>query len=139
MNTPNTTTHEAVLSSGQLGERATYEKPAHGWTCFHCGETFTTVGSARDHFGAALDAQPGCMVRVSLGAERGLLMALRKAEEECRKAWDAVQSESTEAHRAMYAMQSRHADALEQAEIAGYERGLRDGRNPSPNTEGQRP
>lgn len=23
----------------------TYQKPEHGWTCFHCGETFTT-GSA---------------------------------------------------------------------------------------------
>jgi len=127
MNT-NTTAPAGVVSSTELGERTSYEKPAHGWTCFHCGETFTTVGSARDHFGAAPDAQPGCVVRVSLGAERGLLMALRKAEEECRKAWDAVQGESTEAHRAMYAMQSRHNDALEQAEISGYERGLIDGR-----------
>ena len=137
-NDTNTSPQQHVGSTAELGERTTYDKPAHGWTCFHCGETFTTVGSARDHFGAALDAQPGCMVRVSLGAERGLLMALRKAEEECRKAWDAVQSESTEAHRAMYAMQSRHADALEQAEIAGYERGLRDGRSLSPNTEAMR-
>ncbi|MEE8059407.1 MAG: hypothetical protein V3T17_16460 [Pseudomonadales bacterium] len=31
---------------------ATYKFPAHGWTCFHCGETFTAVGAARDHFGA---------------------------------------------------------------------------------------
>lgn len=30
-----------------------YLKPEHGWTCFHCGETFTTPGSARDHWGIA--------------------------------------------------------------------------------------
>lgn len=58
----------------------TYQKPAHGWTCFHCGETFTTIGSAGDHFGAKHDAKPGCMIRVQLGDERGLQMALRKAE-----------------------------------------------------------
>lgn len=121
-------------TTAPAGDVSSYDKPAHGWTCFHCGETFTTVGSARDHFGAAPDAQPGCMVRVSLGAERGLLTALRKAEIECWKAWNAIQSESTEVHDAMSAMQSRHADALEQAEIAGYERGLRDGQRLSPNT-----
>lgn len=52
-----------------------------GWQCFHCGEILTTVGGAVDHFGATPDAQPGCMVRVSVGAERGLLMALRRAEQ----------------------------------------------------------
>lgn len=114
-------------------ERDTYGKPSHGWTCFHCGETFTTTGSARDHFGAQPDAEPGCQVRVSLGAERGLLMALRKAEDECRRAWAAVHEETTDAHRAMHAMQSRHADALQQAEEAGYERGLRDARRETPN------
>ena len=114
-------------------ERDTYGKPPHGWTCFHCGETFTTTGSARDHFGARPDAEPGCMVRVSLGAERGLLMALRKAEDECRHAWAAVHEETTDAHRAMHAMQSRHADAIQQAEEAGYERGLRDARYEPPN------
>lgn len=59
----------------------TYQAPAHGWTCFHCGETFTTPGSARDHFGAEPSAEPGCMVRVQVGQERGLLVALRKAEQ----------------------------------------------------------
>lgn len=72
-------------------------------------------------------------MRVSLGAERGLLMALRKAEDECRRAWAAVHEETTDAHRAMHAMQSRHADALQQAEEAGYERGLRDARRETPN------
>lgn len=58
----------------------TYRKPKHGWTCFHCGETFTTVGGARDHFGAKPDAVPGCLLQVR--EERGALMALRRAEAE---------------------------------------------------------
>lgn len=29
----------------------TYPMPKHGWTCFHCGETFKTPGKAREHFG----------------------------------------------------------------------------------------
>jgi hypothetical protein len=62
------------------GGEGTYTKPAHGWTCFHCGETFTTFGSARDHFGATPNAEPGCLIKVRLGEERGLLMELRKAE-----------------------------------------------------------
>jgi hypothetical protein len=59
------------------------------WTCFHCGETFTTVGAAQDHFGATPENNVGCLIdRVALeeGGKpergRGLLMALRKAEAE---------------------------------------------------------
>lgn len=72
----------------------TYEKPAHGWTCFHCGETFTNTGSARDHFGAKPDAVPGCALKVQLGDERGWLMAHRKLEAEIAR----LRAESTEAH-----------------------------------------
>lgn len=63
----------------------TYAKPAHGWTCFHCGETFKTLGGARDHFGAKPDAMPGCLIRVQPGDERGLVMALRTAEAEIER------------------------------------------------------
>lgn len=104
---------------------ATYSIPEGGWTCFHCGETFTTVGGARDHFGADPIAEPGCLIKVQLGAERGLLMRLREAESELARAME----EDTAIHRAMHAQQSRHARALETAEEAGYERGLRHGRN----------
>ena len=58
----------------------TYERPKHGWTCFHCGETFTTIGGARDHFGAKPDREPGCLIQVKYGDERGLQMELRKSE-----------------------------------------------------------
>lgn len=97
-----------------------YEKPAHGWTCFHCGETFHAVGAARIHFGADPSALPGCMVRVSLGAERGLLMALRDAEARIAR----YMEEDSDTQRAMRAMQGRHADALRAAEELGFERGL---------------
>lgn len=92
------------------------------WTCFHCGETFTTEGGARDHFGATIHAEPGCQLKVSLGAERGLLMALRKTEETLAR----FMEEDTDTQRAMHVMQSRHSEALRTAEEAGYERGLRD-------------
>lgn len=57
-----------------------YPRPEDGWVCFHCGERFTTYGGARDHFGADPSKDPAC--RIKIGEERGLVMALRKAEDE---------------------------------------------------------
>ena len=105
----------------------TNERPAHGWTCFHCGENFTTVGGAQDHFGADPSKQPGCLLKVSLGAERGLLMKLRQLEDELTELYRRRASEDTDLHRELYRLQSRHSDALRQAEELGYERGLRAG------------
>lgn len=105
---------------------ATYEKPEHGWTCFHCGETFTTYGAARDHFGFEPSDDVAC--RIKAGAERGLVMALRKAEKELADAWTAIHNESTEASRAYYAQTSRHHDQITTIEEYAYERGLEDGR-----------
>ena len=102
-----------------------YQKPEHGWTCFHCGETFTTLGTARDHFGHDPLAEPGC--RIKVGAERGLLMALRRAEKECADAWQAIHNETTDAAKAYHAASARHVEQLRTVEEAGYERGLRDG------------
>ncbi len=105
-------------------DASTYKTPKHGWTCFHCGETFTTLDGARVHFGGSMDQQPGCIERVRLGSERGLLMALRDAEERLARYMD----EDSDIHRAMCAMQGRHTSQLRTAEEAGYERGLRDAR-----------
>lgn len=69
----------------QVEPEDTYLAPPHGWTCFHCGETFTTVGAARDHFGFEPSRDPAC--RIKVGEERGLVMALRKAEQEAADAW----------------------------------------------------
>ncbi|WP_186214545.1 hypothetical protein [Burkholderia gladioli] len=123
---------ESEKTQTRVEANDTYLAPAHGWTCFHCGETFTTVGSARAHFGAMPTAEPGCMVRVSLGAERGLLMALREAESLLAR----YMNEDTDLHRSMYQMQARHADQLRVAEEAGYERGLRDALLERPTREG---
>jgi hypothetical protein len=107
-------------------EADTYEKPAHGWTCFHCGETFTTPGSARDHFGAKPDAVPGCIARVSVGGQRGLLMLWRKAEEELAELYRQRGEDDTPILRELYRLQGKHSEALRVSEEAGYERGLND-------------
>lgn len=80
----------------------TYPQPRHGWTCFHCGENFTTPGGAAQHFGARPDATPGCIVKahgsklammlVRPGRERGLLQALRDAEAEVQRLHDRVET-----------------------------------------------
>ena len=101
----------------------TYPMPKHGWTCFHCGETFTTPGSARDHFGAHMGATPGCQIKA--GEERGLLMALRRAEKELER-YRAEDSDADRRHRALV---SDHGRELIQAEQCGYDRGLRDARS----------
>lgn len=98
----------------------TYQKPEDGWTCFHCGDRFTTPGAARDHFGASIAATPACQIKA--GAERGLVRALRKAEEELAK----YREEDQPIVREMWLLQSRHSDALRDAEELGYSRGLKD-------------
>lgn len=103
-----------------------YEKPEHGWTCFHCGETFNAVGAARDHFGFDPSSDPAC--RIKAGAERGLVMRLREAEQAVVEAEERLLVESGDAIRAMRAMVSRHAQQLREVEDLEYERGLRDGR-----------
>ena len=62
--------------------------PAHGWTCFHCGETLTTPGAARDHFGSTPQSIAGCIIKA--GEERGLLMALRRAEDRIRQLQESL-------------------------------------------------
>jgi hypothetical protein len=60
--------------------------PKEGWTCFHCGEKFTTIGSAQDHFGETPGLGCGCLIKVQAGDERGLLMMLRKVQRELAEA-----------------------------------------------------
>lgn len=69
--------------NGPFARRTRLGYPALGWTCFHCGETFTTPGAARDHFGCDQSDDPAC--RIKVGEERGLVMELRKAEAEIRR------------------------------------------------------
>jgi hypothetical protein len=95
--------------------------PRHGWTCFFCGDTFATPGAARDHFGADPLADAAC--RIKAGEERGLVMMLRRAEEQLAR----YRAEDSDTDRAMMALQADHRQALIRAEELGYERGLRDG------------
>jgi len=98
----------------------TYEYPMHGWTCFFCGETFKTIGSARDHFGNTPLSQPGCQIKV--GEERGLLMALRRAEEELTR----YRADDSDVMRQMNNMAFDHAQNLIRAEEVGYDKAILD-------------
>ncbi len=117
---------EAEASSDRLPavmiDEDHYAVPAHGWTCFHCGETFLSPGAARDHFGADQLQDPAC--RIKAGEEQGLVRALRRAESELAR----YRCEDSDADRAMAAMRSDHAQALIVEEEKGYARGLRDAR-----------
>ena len=64
--------------------RDTYPAPEHGWTCFHCGECFTTRNEARDHFGmdGDIDATPAC--RIPAEHVRAELRRYRVVESELR-------------------------------------------------------
>ena len=99
----------------------TYPMPARGWTCFFCGETFTTPGAARDHFGSEPLADTACQIKA--GEERGLVMELRKAENELGR----YRAEDSDMDRELYRMKDEHRRAVIDAEQTGYDRGLADG------------
>lgn len=100
-----------------------YQKPKHGWTCFFCGENFKTSGGARDHFGGDPLAIAGCQIKV--GDERGLLMALREAEEQL----EYYRNEDTFLHRKIAGLISEKNSAIIDAEEKGYITGLSEGAN----------
>jgi len=58
----------------------TYPAPEHGWTCFHCGETFLHEIVARAHFGSLPNCEAACRIKGS--EERGLVRRLRATEDE---------------------------------------------------------
>ena len=75
-------------AAGTMVKRDTYPMPEDGWVCFHCGERFTTVGTAEDHFGARPSDMAACLIKV--GEERGLVMELRRVQAELREIKDNV-------------------------------------------------
>ncbi|ASV44794.1 hypothetical protein PP899_gp49 [Agrobacterium phage Atu_ph08] len=95
-----------------------------GWRCFHCDEVFYTEQDARLHFGMDQCSDPAC--KIKMGAEKSLLVALRRAETELQDAWAAIHNETTESAKAYYAQQSRHGEQLRAAEELGFERGIAD-------------
>lgn len=97
----------------------TYEAPAHGWTCFHCGETFLAQSEARIHFGAQIDAEPACRLNKS---ERKLAGTVRYLEMQLAR----YRAQDSDADREHYAAQARHAVELRDAEQRGFDRGVAD-------------
>ena len=73
--------HALTLSQADC---ANYAMPPDGWVCYHCGERFTTPGAAGDHFGVR--PGDGLACRIKAGEQRGLVMALRKAQAEHHEA-----------------------------------------------------
>lgn len=100
---------------------STYEIPAHGWTCFHCGETFLSPRSARWHFGADALADPACRIKA---AEGGLVKYLRALEEEAAR----YREEDSDLHREIARLGSEHADARRREEEKGFASGCAGGR-----------
>lgn len=105
---------------------ATYTAPEHGWTCFHCGETFASHGihvqNARDHFGYTIDAEPACKIARK---DRPLVHHIRELEAQLQ----SYQHEDTDKDRAYYALVAKHAVELRDAEQRGFDRGVADMRS----------
>jgi hypothetical protein len=74
-----------VSEVARPSESDTYPTPPHGWTCFHCGETFlpTLEGQimAKRHFGFDVNATPGCIEKLT-APERSLLLRIRASQAE---------------------------------------------------------
>jgi hypothetical protein len=63
-----------------------------------------TPGSARDHFGGDPSKEPGCLLKVEHGDERGILMALRRKEDEIESLERALAETENDAY--LYFVQS---------------------------------
>jgi hypothetical protein len=95
--------------------------PVHGWTCFHCTETFKTIGEARDHFGYDSDEKPACLIKA--GQERGLVMALRQAQKERDSAMQMLCNVAKQAKGITPFDLDSFIEMLHEAEAAGFDRG----------------
>lgn len=87
------------------------------WRCFHCDGLFSSVRTAREHFGDWPADTPACVMSA---AEGGLLGRVRKAEE----LLDRYRSEDSDKDRQMAAMVADQASALTRAMDRGYDRGV---------------
>lgn len=78
---PNPNGTDTTQGPGLMDEEVewVFNRPKHGWVCFHCGDVFRTPGAARDHFGFSPASTPAC--RIKFGHETGLVMELRRAEQ----------------------------------------------------------
>ena len=116
---PDETPEQVTARQAAWSEAGSYPRPEHGWTCFHCGETFHVMALAAAHFGSdPAFHQTLCQIAKQ---ERGLGAALRKAEAELER----LRSEERDQQQ-HYAMQAQHTVDLRHEEEKGYARGLAD-------------
>jgi len=99
-----------------------YPAPDHGWTCFHCGETFKSIGKARDHFGVMPTETPICVIGAKWGGLPGYIRDLQRE-------LDRYREEDQPIMREIYALGAKHSREIIDAEQRGYDRGFTDGRN----------
>lgn len=96
----------------------TYTAPAHGWTCFHCGETFTTWFKARDHFGNTPIATTACQYE---GID-AILRALRSSQAFGDSMWAQREAAQLDAARWRYARQFLAIEDIEKwSEMRGHQ------------------
>ena len=104
----------------------TYIAPEHGWTCFHCGETFLAPVLARGHFGGDIDAEPACRIARS---DRKLVGTIRYLEDQIRELEAELanyRDEDGPKDREMMRLRGEHVEALTRAEEIGFARGVAD-------------
>ena len=99
----------------------TYPYPDKGWTCFHCGETFSiakqrhyqgALDAAREHFGSGVCDEPLCKIATLPHAE--LVRRVRAAEESERAALtarDEADAQAEAAHSELSSLGSRFKGA----------------------------
>jgi hypothetical protein len=66
---------QRVKTREEWNKQGWHPAPHYGWSCFHCGETFLSVGAAQLHFGANPRVPPACALTTLLAAERAPLEA----------------------------------------------------------------
>ena len=86
------------------------------WRCFHCDEVFEEREAAQEHFGWTDYSKPLCQIS-------------RAEVEQMEFELQRYREEDGPKDRQMAEMESKHAQALREAEEEGYFKGLQDGKH----------
>lgn len=95
------------------------------WRCFHCGEGFSDVIKAKDHFGSTLDSIPACQIKAHEGH---LVEYIRKLEADLSQ----YRGEDSDIMRSIRTLEAELFTAKRDAEQLGYDRGVRDAYRDAP-------
>lgn len=94
------------------------------WRCFHCDAVFTRRKDAAEHFGADQEETPACCLR---DHEHHLVHYIRRLEGEIAR----YRAEDSDVMRSIMTLEADHHQALIRAEEDGYNKGIRDARDPA--------